>query len=177
MLDLKRTLASAKSEMFGDWLRDPWSWPELGYITHEPASLIDRLNTGRTRFERLSVPKVNFGTRPAVVQAPTDRLAYHAVINSISQRVASGDRSEVGGACPGVRPGLAPVPGSGHERVDQKVANVSPPVVIGDPDRSGAVHVQRREELVDPQVDSVVVHEPAAVIAAGRIWRRVEIER
>jgi hypothetical protein len=97
VLDIKRALASARSEMFGDWLRDPWSWPELAYLASQPRPLVDRLNAGRTRFERLSVPKINYGTRPAVVQAPVDRLAYHGVVNSISQRVAGELRDFVAG--------------------------------------------------------------------------------
>jgi hypothetical protein len=88
VLDVKRAVGTARSEMFGDWIRDPWSWPELQYLEAEPSLLVDRLNAGRTRFERLAVPKINFGTRPAVVQDPVDRVAYHAVVNSISQRVA-----------------------------------------------------------------------------------------
>lgn len=88
ILDVKRAVATATTEMYGDWLRDPWSWPELRYLEQEPSLLVDRLNAGRTRFERLSVPKINFGTRPAVVQDPVDRVAYHAVVNSVSLRVA-----------------------------------------------------------------------------------------
>lgn len=88
VLDLKRAASTAKSEMFGDWLRDPWSWPELGFLAANPEIVVDRLNSGRTRYERISVPKVNFGTRPAVVQDPVDRIAFHGVVNSISQRLA-----------------------------------------------------------------------------------------
>jgi hypothetical protein len=42
----------------------------------------------RTRFERITVPKNNFGTRPAVVQSPVDRVDYHAVVNAVSRSVA-----------------------------------------------------------------------------------------
>jgi hypothetical protein len=87
ILDVKRAVATATTEMFGDWLRDPWSWPELKYLANDPSLLVDRLNSRQARFERLSVPKVNFGTRPAVVQDPVDRVVYHAVVNSISARV------------------------------------------------------------------------------------------
>jgi hypothetical protein len=92
ILDVKRAVASARTEMFGDWLRDPWSWPELNFLSAHPTLFLDRLSVGRTRFERLSVPKINFGTRPAVVQSPVDRMAYHSVVNALSARVA-GDLS------------------------------------------------------------------------------------
>lgn len=88
VIDLNAAVNSAKSEMYGDWLRDPWGWPELDYLRENPAPIEDRLATGRTRFERLSVPKINFGTRPAVVQAPADRVVLHALVNTVSVPVA-----------------------------------------------------------------------------------------
>ena len=38
------------------------------------------------RFERLYVPKVNFGNQPALVQAPPDRVALHALVYFVSVR-------------------------------------------------------------------------------------------
>jgi hypothetical protein len=88
VLDVPRAVATAQSEMYGDWLRDPWAWPELRYLANHPHLVADRLTSGQVRFERLLVPKINYGTRPASVQDPADRVAYHALVNSLSVRTA-----------------------------------------------------------------------------------------
>lgn len=88
ILDVPRAAVTAQGEMYGDWLRDPWAWPELRYLADHPNLVADRLLSAQVRFERLLVPKINFGTRPASVQDPTDRVAYHALVNSLSVRTA-----------------------------------------------------------------------------------------
>lgn len=97
VLDIPQATRTCRSEMFGDWLRDPWSWPELRYLALHPEPVVDRLQSGRTRFERLTVPKINFGTRPGVAQSPIDRVAYHGVANSISARLIDDLPDFVGG--------------------------------------------------------------------------------
>lgn len=84
VVDVSLAARSATTEMYGDWFRDPWSWPELNYLVKVPSLLFDRMDSRRARFERLAIPKTNFGTRPAVVQSPIDRMAYHAVANALS---------------------------------------------------------------------------------------------
>lgn len=97
VIDVEAAVKSAKSEMYGDWIRDPWGWPELDYLGKNPSSIEDRLASGRTRFERLNVPKINFGTRPAVVQSPVDRIVLHALVNRVSIPVAGDLPSLVAG--------------------------------------------------------------------------------
>ncbi|MER5322864.1 RNA-directed DNA polymerase [Streptosporangium roseum] len=86
-LDLQRGIKLARQEMYGDWYRDPWSWPEL---TAVEASTLDaerdlHLKKGaggefhlqhRPFFHLIEVPKSHLGVRPAVIQDPMSRLAY-----------------------------------------------------------------------------------------------------
>lgn len=90
VLDLPGALRTCTTEMYGDWVRDPWSWPELRFLAHNPEHLDDRLTSRRVRFEQVSVPKTNFGTRPAVVQDPIDRLILHCLVNRVSRSVIGG---------------------------------------------------------------------------------------
>lgn len=89
VLNLRQAASTAKTEMYGDWVRDPWEWPELEYLAQHPEFVVARLEVGRTSFERTSVPKVAYGTRPAVIQSPVDRIAFHALVNCISGRIST----------------------------------------------------------------------------------------
>jgi hypothetical protein len=31
-LELDRAVANCRTDIYGDWYRDPWSWPELEWI-------------------------------------------------------------------------------------------------------------------------------------------------
>lgn len=90
ILDVDAAVKSARAERYGDWLRDPWEWPELDHISKQPELLFSRLRSGRIRFEPVDVPKSNYGTRPAVVQDPTDRIIYHALVGAVSQQISTG---------------------------------------------------------------------------------------
>lgn len=96
-VNIEAATNSARSEQFGDWFRDPWGWPELNYVALNSELVISRLANGRSRFESLDIPKTNFGTRPAVIQDPTDRVAYHALVGSISKSVSKGLHQNVCG--------------------------------------------------------------------------------
>ncbi|MEU8143014.1 RNA-directed DNA polymerase [Nonomuraea sp. NPDC048901] len=86
-LDLQKGASLARQEMYGDWYRDPWGWPELTVVD---ASTLDaerdlHLRRGaagefhlqhRPFFHLIEVPKTHLGVRPAVIQDPMSRLAY-----------------------------------------------------------------------------------------------------
>lgn len=83
----------AAAELYGDWHRDPWSWPELN---KEWASALDaegdlrliKRTSGQYHlelqpsFHLIDVPKTRLGMRPAVVIDPASRLAYLAAVAS-----------------------------------------------------------------------------------------------
>lgn len=88
-LDLDTALYNCRNDILGDWYRDPWGWPELDWAVHKRPELIAaRLNsTGARQMARLDVPKESFGTRPAVVLDPIDRLTYQALVDRISKKI------------------------------------------------------------------------------------------
>ena len=86
-LDLTAGATLASRELYGDWYRDPWSWPELGINFAKGLDVEADLLLGRTAggeyhlthrpvFHLVDVPKTWLGVRPAVVQDPLSRLAY-----------------------------------------------------------------------------------------------------
>ena len=88
-LDLHTALRSLHYEMLGDWYRDPWGWPELDWLVPKGQDMVlARLNSsGVRRAAKVDVPKENFGTRPAIVMDPVDRLAYQALVDRISKKL------------------------------------------------------------------------------------------
>lgn len=89
--DLPRARRNLRVEFLGDWFRDPWRWPELDWLAQrQGASHI----AGRIRADDafraypLDVPKENFGTRPACILHPLDRLTYQSVVDFLSVRLA-----------------------------------------------------------------------------------------
>lgn len=85
VLDFNAALVTLHYELQGDWYRDPWGWPELDWlVAHGTDALVARLNgTGVKAVARIDVPKENFGTRPAIVMDPVDRLAYQALVDVV----------------------------------------------------------------------------------------------
>ncbi|MEX0684017.1 MAG: hypothetical protein WD981_07110 [Gaiellaceae bacterium] len=83
-LDLGRAFSNCHGDLYGDWHRDPWQWPEMRWIATKRANLVSaRLNSDHlARVALLDVPKENFATRPAVVMDPLDRLIYQALVDS-----------------------------------------------------------------------------------------------
>lgn len=82
----ERAAKNVRSDIFGDWYRDPWGWPETEWTVREAVTiLVDRLNdSGTKRTLPVQVPKENFVIRPAVLLDPIDRLAYKALVDSLS---------------------------------------------------------------------------------------------
>jgi hypothetical protein len=95
VLDLEGALKSLASERYGEWYSDPWSWPELDYMAKvEPDLIFSHASASTTRSPALiDVPKENWGTRPAVVLDPVDRLTYQALVDRQSVRFI-GDLSD-----------------------------------------------------------------------------------
>ena len=89
VLDLRAALVTLHYEMQGDWYRDPWGWPELDWLLdHDVDLAVARLNaTGARRVAKIDVPKENFGTRPAIVMDPIDRLIYQALVDRQSAKL------------------------------------------------------------------------------------------
>lgn len=85
VVDLGSAVANVRTEFVGDWHRDPWAWPELGFVTKEPAHLSDNLNArGARRAALIDVPKENWGSRPAVILDILDRLTYQSLVDRLS---------------------------------------------------------------------------------------------
>ena len=78
---------NVRSDSYGDWYRDPWGWPENEWVAMKaPHILSARLNDrGSKRALPVAVPKENFVLRPAMIMEPVDRLAYQALVDSISR--------------------------------------------------------------------------------------------
>jgi hypothetical protein len=86
-LDFEKALGNCHSEFRGDWYRDPWGWPELDWAVKRGRDLLgSRLaGTGASVVAKIDVPKENYGTRPAVVFDPVDRLIYQALVDRLSK--------------------------------------------------------------------------------------------
>lgn len=99
-LDIKRALQNCHVDMVGDWYRDPWGWPELDWLVKKKKTelITARLNSsGVRRVARIDVAKENFGTRPAVVLDPLDRLIYQALVDRLSASLQASTRDWVYG--------------------------------------------------------------------------------
>ena len=94
-LDIPAAASVLRSELYGDWYRDPWGWPEFRDEFAVTVSVED-LGVGRTQngsiglvrpphFQALSMPKIQLGTRPAVNQDPASRLAFTAAALAVAK--------------------------------------------------------------------------------------------
>jgi hypothetical protein len=83
ILDIDLAFKNVQLEFYGDWHKDPWSWPEYPFLLTKDRDLIkNRLNgSGCERPSLISVPKENWGIRPAVVLDLLDRLCYQAIVD------------------------------------------------------------------------------------------------
>jgi len=88
-LNLRAALVQLHYEMQGDWYRDPWGWPELGWIVGRGQDVaLARLNSsGVWLVAKIDVPKENFGIRPAIVMDPVDRLIHQALVDRVSAQL------------------------------------------------------------------------------------------
>lgn len=86
ILDLDLAMSNVRSEFPGDWHRDPWGWPELGFLVlKSPKTVAEHCAAAGSRgVAPIDVPKDNWGSRPAVVLDPLDRLMYQALIDRLS---------------------------------------------------------------------------------------------
>ena len=109
-VDLEQAARNCYGDMSGDWHRDPWGWPEIGWVAKVQQKIAyDHLSSSGARLAALlDVPKENFILRPAVVLDPIDRLCYQALVDRESARLigalssaAYGWRLERGAARPG----------------------------------------------------------------------------
>src|SRR5438132_987481 len=91
VLDIKRSVANCRTDIFGDWYRDPWAWPELEWLSGHPDPILQRLNSsGVRRLARIDVAKENFVLRPASVLDIVDRLVYQALVDRLSTKLLGG---------------------------------------------------------------------------------------
>lgn len=79
-------LKNVRTDIMGDWYRDPWGWPELEWaVENSQSSLKNRFNgTGVWRCYPMDVPKENFHIRPALILDPIDRFCYQAIVDRLS---------------------------------------------------------------------------------------------
>ncbi|MFC5379986.1 RNA-directed DNA polymerase [Aquipuribacter nitratireducens] len=89
MVDLELAAKNLEREAYGDWYRDPWGWPELRFAVKKARGRIhDRLSgSGTFQVALVDVPKENFGSRPAMVMDPLDRLIYTGVVDALSAKL------------------------------------------------------------------------------------------
>ena len=85
-LDIDLAAKNCRVDVYGDWHRDPWSWPELEWTASRGLEILEqRLNSrGVGRASILDVPKENFILRPALVLDPIDRLMFEAIVDRLS---------------------------------------------------------------------------------------------
>jgi hypothetical protein len=98
-LDFKDGAKLFRAEVFGDWYRDPWAWPEIAWAGDHPDripidELIEKTREGITpriapEFRPLNIPKSLLGHRPAVVMSTDARLLYLAAIGPSMARLQS----------------------------------------------------------------------------------------
>lgn len=85
-LDLELAYRNVQSEYRGDWHKDPWKWPEYEFILKKSQDLLLSWFSGDGCRETslISVPKENWGVRPAVVLDLVDRIGYQALVDKHS---------------------------------------------------------------------------------------------
>lgn len=98
-LDFKEGARLFRAEVFGDWYRDPWSWPEIAWVANNPDrvpidELVEKTRDGivpriAPEFRPLNIPKSLLGHRPAVVMSTDARLLYLAAIGPGMERLQS----------------------------------------------------------------------------------------
>lgn len=80
-----RAIENVRQDTHGDWLRDPWDWPELSNNSGMEAAARDVLVQRRDPWTvNIDVPKSRFETRPAVVLSPEFRVAYQLCVDHLS---------------------------------------------------------------------------------------------
>ncbi|CAM3377964.1 reverse transcriptase domain-containing protein [Mycobacterium colombiense] len=98
-LDLNSGRELAAKELYGDWYRDPWGWPEIlskefvAKLDPEQDLGIDKANVAsslKPHFYPIDLPKTYLGVRPAVVQDPLSRLVYNAAVLNGAHDLHSG---------------------------------------------------------------------------------------
>lgn len=97
-LDLAHGVQLWRQEIYGDWHRDPWDWPELAWTerrhsTFPLGEFVERkplrLRTSPA-FHLIDIPKDLLGSRPAVVQDPLSRLLYLSGVATIGPVIHNG---------------------------------------------------------------------------------------
>jgi hypothetical protein len=85
-LDIKQAADNVKHDARGDWLRDPWNWPEIAQIGSRGARLVLSRLTREPRgwTVPISVAKQGGGTRPAIIVNPVDRIGYQSLVDELS---------------------------------------------------------------------------------------------
>ena len=82
-LDLNQAKENVVRDSEQDWYVDPWAWPELKNLSdRDVAERLAKTELGWTF--PLDVHKSSEGTRPAIVMAPIDRVAYQCLADELS---------------------------------------------------------------------------------------------
>lgn len=85
--NFRRTVFTLRSEARDDWYRDPWNWQEYEYLqATDWAAVVARLRKpmAASSISPVTVPKENFGMRPAILLDIIDRVAYQAAVDCVS---------------------------------------------------------------------------------------------
>jgi len=98
-LDVAAGCKVAIDEMYGDWYRDPWGWPEFQWLSHnvgkvDVKTLLRKTSEGfglvmPASFHLTEVPKNRLAVRPAVIQDSLSRLLYATAVASNLRQLQS----------------------------------------------------------------------------------------
>lgn len=94
VLDLEQAVCNVETDVAGDWYQDPWRWPELRWLASTEVGrshLASECQRDRLyQSSLIDVPKENYGTRPAIVMNPVDRLIFQGCADRASKKLITG---------------------------------------------------------------------------------------
>ena len=87
VIDFQHAARNVRVDVAGDWISDPFGWPELRYLgTPSARALLEARvrDTGVRHVFRIDVPKSAVARRPAVQLDIVDRVVYQALVDRLS---------------------------------------------------------------------------------------------
>ncbi len=87
-----RSASNVRTDFYGDWYNDRWTWPELSLLASEPyvRSTIASFIGAPHWSIPVRVPKSGGGFRPGVLLGPRDRLLYQVLVDSLVDVTSQG---------------------------------------------------------------------------------------
>lgn len=83
--DFTRAASNVRNDSLGDWLGDPWGYPELDDELGIASAALAEMESGSVQeVLLLDVPKSRYDSRPAVLLPIATRVAYQALVDHCS---------------------------------------------------------------------------------------------